>query len=150
MSSRYRLAIAVCVSATTLAVAPAGFAEPPKDGSARPATPSCYTKWAAKFEERGADLVADGRYDDVIVSIRHGAEATCSSGRAEVLDGKLVAFAILMSDGSFQAVDRTWKDRSNQDVSIINGISSIMVSSQGELFNVMWPKKIKPRAPAPR
>lgn len=49
---------------------------------------NCYNKWAAKFEERGADAVADGTYDDVIITIRKGAQATCYKGKAEVLQGQ--------------------------------------------------------------
>ena len=38
----------------------------------KPIELNCYNKWSIKFEERGADPVADGIYDDVIISNRQG------------------------------------------------------------------------------
>ena len=46
---------------------------------------NCYNKWSAKFEDRGAEDVKDGVYDDVIISNRQGAKATCNNGKAEVI-----------------------------------------------------------------
>ena len=47
---------------------------------------NCYNKWAAKFEDRGAEDVKDGVYEDVIITNRQGAKSTCSNeiGRAHV------------------------------------------------------------------
>jgi hypothetical protein len=115
----------------------------------KPVELNCYNKWAAKFEERGADAVADGVYEDVIISNRQGAKATCNNGRAEIKNGKLVKFAILLSDGTYEEVKRTWKDKSSENVTVINGISTSMLSVHGELFNVLWPKKIKPKKAKP-
>ena len=33
---------------------------------------NCYTKWAQKFQDRGAEEVVDGSFADVIISIRNG------------------------------------------------------------------------------
>jgi hypothetical protein len=55
---------------------------------------NCYNKWAAKFEERGAEPVADGIYEDVIITNRQGAKAVCNNGKAEVRDGKVIKFYI--------------------------------------------------------
>lgn len=110
---------------------------------------NCYNKWALKFEERGAEDVADGVYDDVIVTNRQGAKATCNNGRAEVRNGVIVRFYILLSDGNYEEVKRTWKNKSNENVRVINGISKSMVSVHGELINVLWPKKIKAKKAKP-
>ena len=104
---------------------------------------NCYNKWAAKFEDRGAEDVKDGVYEDVIVTVRQGAKATCHNGKAEVRNGKLIKFYLLLSDGSHEEVKRTWKNASNENVTIINGISKSMISVHNELINVLWPSKIK-------
>ncbi|MDO9001648.1 MAG: hypothetical protein Q7W45_17905 [Bacteroidota bacterium] len=104
---------------------------------------NCYNKWAAKFEDRGAEEVKDGVYDDVIITTRMGAKATCNNGKAEIRNGKLVKFYILLSDGSHEEVKRTWKNSSNENVTIINGISKSMISVHNELINVLFPSKIK-------
>jgi hypothetical protein len=110
---------------------------------------NCYNKWAAKFEERGAEPVADGIYDDVIITNRQGAKATCNNGKAEVKGGKLIKMYILLSDGTFEEVKRTWKDKTNENIPVINGISSGMLSVHGEVFNVIWPKKMKAKKAKP-
>jgi hypothetical protein len=115
----------------------------------KPVELNCYNKWAAKFEERGADPVADGVYDDVIITNRQGAKATCNNGRAEVKQGKLMKMYLLLSDGTYEEVKRTWKDKSNENIPVINGISSSMLTIHGELFNVIWPKKIKAKKAKP-
>ncbi len=109
---------------------------------------NCYNKWSVKFDERGAEEVADGVYTDVIITSRVGAKATCYSGKAEVLKGKLLRCYIVREDGSYEEVNRTWKDNSNKEVTIINGISSTMITVHSELINVLWPKKIKAKKPA--
>jgi hypothetical protein len=43
---------------------------------------NCYNKWAAKFEDRGAEEVKDGVYEDVIITNRQGSKATCHNGKA--------------------------------------------------------------------
>ncbi len=110
---------------------------------------NCYNKWAAKFEDRGAEEVKDGVYDDVIITNRQGNKAICNNGKAEVLKGKILKFYILLSDGSYEEVKRTWKNKTNENVTIINGISKTYVSAHNELINVLWIKKIKPKKAKP-
>ncbi len=110
---------------------------------------NCYNKWAAKFEDRGADPVKDGVYDDVIITNRQGAKATCHNGKAEVRNGIVVKCYILLSDGSHEEVKRTWKNNSDKNVNIINGISKTMISVHGELINVLWPNVIRAKKAKP-
>jgi len=110
---------------------------------------NCYNKWAAKFEDRGAEEIKDGVYEDVIITNRQGSKATCNNGKAEVREGKIVKFYVLLSDGSHEEVKRTWKNKSNENVTIINGISKSMISIHNELVNVLWPNKIKPKKAKP-
>lgn len=109
---------------------------------------TCYNKWSQKFDERGAEEVADGIYTDVIITSRMGAKANCWSGKAEVRNKKLLRFWIIKEDNSEEEVNRTWKGNSNKDVAIINGMSTSMITVHNELINVLWPKKIKPKKAA--
>lgn len=109
---------------------------------------TCFNKWSQKFDERGAEEVADGVYTDVIITSRIGATAKCYSGKAEVLNKKLLHCYIILEDGTFEEVKRTWKNNSNKEVVIINGISSTMITVHNELINVLWPKKIKAKKAA--
>lgn len=110
---------------------------------------NCYNKWAAKFEDRGADDVKDGLYEDVIITNRQGNKATCNNGKAQVVKGKIINFYVLLSDGTYEEVKRTWKDKSRENVTVINGISKSMISVHNELINVMWPNKIKAKKAKP-
>ncbi len=109
---------------------------------------NCFNKWAVKFDERGADDVEDGVYTDVIISSRIGAKATCYTGKVEVMHKKVTKVSIVREDGSFEEIKRTWKNNSNKDVDIINGMSESMITVHNELINVLWPKKIKPKKAA--
>lgn len=109
---------------------------------------TCYNKWSQKFDERGAEDVEDGVYTDVIITSRIGSKANCWSGKAEVRQKKLVKFYILKEDNTEEEVTRTWKNNSNKDVDVINGISESMITAHNELINVLWPKKIKPKKAA--
>ena len=110
---------------------------------------NCYNKWAMKFEERGADKVEDGSYDDVIVTNRQGAKAICYRGKVEVSNGIITRFFILLNDGTYEEFKRAWKNNSNVNVGIVNGISATMLSTHNELINVLWPSKIRPRKGMP-
>lgn len=115
----------------------------------QPVELNCYNKWAAKFEDRGAEAVTDGLYEDVIITNRQGSKATCNNGKAEVKGGKIIRFYVLLSDGSHEEVKKTWKNKSNENVTIVNGISKSMITVHGELVNVLFPNKIKPKKPKP-
>ena len=104
---------------------------------------NCYNKWAAKFEDRGAEVIKDGVYEDVIITNRQGAKAICNNGKAEVRNGKVVKFYILLSDGSHEEVKRTWKNNSQENITITNGMSKTLISVHNELINILWPNSIK-------
>jgi hypothetical protein len=111
---------------------------------------NCFNKWSVKFEERGAEEIKDGPYTDVIVTFRQGSKADCYSGKADVKDGKLLNFYIVLDDGSYDKVQKVWKNNSDKDVEIINGISRTMITVHSELINVIWPNKLKPKKAAPK
>ncbi len=108
---------------------------------------NCYNKWAAKFEERGAEEVKDGVYTDVIITFRYKGNATCYSGKVEVIDGKINKIYILLENGTYDEVKKTWKNNSNKDRKIIDGISETMITIHNELINVIFPSKLKPKKP---
>ncbi len=109
---------------------------------------NCFNKWSVKFDERGAEEVADGVYTDVIITSRIGSKANCYSGKAEVSAHKLLRCYIILEDGTYEEIKRTWKNNSQKDVDIINGISTSMITVHNELINVLWPKKIKAKKAA--
>ena len=92
----------------------------------------------------------DGSYTDVIITFRQGAKADCYNGKADVKDGKIIGFYLVLDDGSFDKVQKVWKNNSDKDVEIVNGISRTMITVHNELINVIWPNKLKPKKAAPK
>ncbi len=134
------------VTALTCLITAGSFAQK----KAEAAELNCFNKWSVKFEERGAEEVKDGPYTDVIITFRQGSKADCYSGKADVKDGKLLNFYITLDDGSYDKVLKVWKNNSEKDVEIINGISRTMITVHSELINVIWPNKLKPKKAAPK
>jgi hypothetical protein len=105
---------------------------------------NCYLKWAQKFESRGADDVADGVYDDVIITFRNGGDAECYNGKVDVKEGKVTQMYLKMEDGSYEVVKKKSKYE-NIPIRVTNGMSSTVVTKEDELINVLFIKKIKPK-----
>ncbi len=125
-----------------IALAAVGTAQAPT----KPATDdnNCYTKWAQKFQDRGAEDVADGTYADVIISIRSGSDAECYNGKCDVKDGKVTTMYIKLEDGTFEQIKRKARYE-NVPLIITNGMSSPLLTMESDLINVLFVKKIKPK-----
>ncbi len=105
---------------------------------------SCYRKWYKIFQLRGADIVEDGDYDNVVVSLRQGIHGSCYYGKVTVKKGKLTSIEIRIVDGKFEKVSFDVKE----DYEIVNGISETIVAklrgNRHEL-NVVFKDKLHPK-----
>lgn len=112
-------------------------------GNTTAAPSNCYTKWEQKFEERGAEEVKDGTYDDIIITVRNGADAQCYAGKVEVKEGKIIAMYRKLQDGTYE----TFKPKLKYEVpmTITNGISATLLTMDEALVNVIFPKTLKPK-----
>jgi len=108
---------------------------------------NCYLKWAQKFEERGAEDVADGVYSDVIITFRSGSDAQCYNGKCEVKEGKVIGMYTKLENGTYEQVKK--KLRYDFPVTITNGMSKTVLTLDDELINVLFIKKIKPKKAGP-
>ncbi len=110
---------------------------------AQPQASNCYTRWEQKFEERGADDVKDGVYDNVIISVRSGPAAQCYNGKVEVKDGKIISMQRQLADGTYEE----YKPKLKYEVpmTITNGISATLLTPDDDLINVIFPKTLKPK-----
>ena len=102
---------------------------------------NCFTKWKNKFEERGAEDVKDGTYEDVIICFRNGNSAECFAGKADVKAGKVTAMYLRREDGTFEQVKK--KLKFDVPMVITNGISAALLTMDDQLINVIFPKMIK-------
>tara|TARA_R110002049_G_scaffold16388_8_gene65350 strand:- start:6540 stop:6971 length:432 start_codon:yes stop_codon:yes gene_type:complete len=109
---------------------------------------NCYQDYAKVFETRGADEVADGTYDNVVITIRKGTFADCFIGKVTVEGGKINGnnIQIQLIDKTFEQLEK--KSKYDKFLNITNGISKTMVTVEDELINVMFVKSIKPKKKA--
>jgi len=109
-------------------------------------TQSCYQKYAAAFEKRGAHNVEDGVYDDVIITFRKGSMADCLYGKVKVKNEKINIHEMYLKfeDNSYEKIRRQYRFP-DQEITIINGMSKTMVTIEDELITILFVKKIKPK-----
>lgn len=107
---------------------------------------TCYQKYAEIFEKRGANEVADGIYDDVIITFRKGSMADCFYGKVTVNNGKINTDEMFLKfeDNTFERVIRKYRNP-DQVITIINGMSRTIVTIEDELIDILFVKKIKPK-----
>jgi len=129
------------ITATALFI---GFAIIANAQNTSPEETNCYYKWAKKFDERGADEIADGTYSDIIISFRMGSDADCYDGKCDVKGGRVTAMYMKLEDGSYEQIKKKPKYE-NVPLVITNGMSSPYLTIDGELLNVLFIKKIKPK-----
>lgn len=108
----------------------------------------CHERYVRVFEIRGANNIADGTYDDVIITVRKGSFEDCFIGKVKVLDGKVdrSSLSLTFVDGTFEKFERAYKN--DDAIKIINGMSETMVTKDDELINVLFVSSIKPKKKA--
>ena len=105
---------------------------------------NCYLDYVRVFEERGAFEVEDGSHDNVIITFRYGSTAECYNGKADVVDGQVVAMYLRLEDGSFEELKRKYKYEI-KEITVKGGISRTIITPIDELINVLFVKTIKPK-----
>lgn len=119
-------------------------------------TNNCYVQWQKAFDARGANKVADGTYDDVILSIRsaNGERADCYIAKVNVKDGAIRDIQIKFVNGKYEQFVTNYK-YDDSKATITNGISKTLQTADNELVNVIFTNQLKPkkieyqRAPLP-
>jgi len=108
---------------------------------------SCYRKWHKIFQIRGADVVEDGDYDNVVISLRQGIHGSCYFGKVTVKKGTIRSIDIRIVDGKFEKIQFDAKE----DYMIENGISETIVAklrgNRNEV-NVIFKDKLRPKGNA--
>jgi hypothetical protein len=109
---------------------------------------TCYTKYAKVFEKRGANEVIDGIYDDVIISIRKGSMADCFYGKVTIKNGSIDYRNMFLKfeDDTYEKLELRFKYKEKEKlVTVVNGISNVILTEDEELVNILFIKSIKPK-----
>jgi DNA polymerase/3'-5' exonuclease PolX len=109
---------------------------------------NCYQTYAKIFEDRGANPAVDGWADNVIITIRRGADADCYTGKVRVLKDTIADIFIKFTDGDAERLQKKWKKFDKQPTVVTNGISTTMVTIDDELVNIIFPDLLKPKKKA--
>jgi DNA polymerase/3'-5' exonuclease PolX len=139
--------------ATTLTLAGfVTFAQPPAATE-----DNCYQTYAKLFEDRGANTATDGLFDNVVITMRRGNQADCYVGKVRIAKDTIADIFVKFSDGDAERLQKKWKKMEGAKPStVVNGISTTMVTVDDELINVIFPDLLKPkkkayqRAPLPK
>ena len=117
------------------------YAQKPQDG-----VQTCYQKYAAVFEKRGAYEIDDGIYDDVIVTFRKGSMADCFYGKVQVKGGNINIYEMYLKieDDTYEKIHRKYR-YPDQAVEVKNGMSKTMITIEDELITILFIKKIRPK-----
>lgn len=114
---------------------------------------SCYYQYIKVFENRGANDVEDGVYDDVVITIRKGTRTDCYTGKVMIEKRAIKTMYIKFSDGNYDLFEPLYKFK--EDVVVVSGKSKTQVTVDDQLIDVFFPKLLRPkkksyeRAPLP-
>ena len=103
----------------------------------------CLEKYRKAFMARGAEVVADSTYEDVIISIRSGSTNECYLGMVTVRHGKILVdnFYIKLEDEDYDNLGPRLKTQ--QPVEIKDGVSQIILDKKDNMYNVVFVSHIK-------
>jgi hypothetical protein len=126
----------------------------PAPASAAPATtrapasttgeepPRCFDKLQKAFDDRGANAAADGTHT-VIISYFQGGGSYCIAGAAVVENGTIFSVSTQYDDNKFELMLKKFANSSKQPPTIVNGISEMIYSADGEEFKVIFIDQLK-------
>lgn len=102
----------------------------------------CYDAYSKKFEERGANKVKDGWYENVVITFRQAGNSECVLGKVQVEKGAVTQIYLKNMDGTYQIYTKHFKH--DEKAVISNGISKSKITVDGVVVNVIFVKSIKP------
>jgi hypothetical protein len=106
----------------------------------------CFKRLEDAFAKRGAYGVGDDMHRNVIVSFfEKDGSASCVAGKARVENGKIVSILIQYNDETYEPYDKKFTNDKKQQPAIVNGISEMIYSVDGEKLRVVFIEKLKPK-----
>lgn len=106
----------------------------------------CLKKLEHSFATRGSYTVEDAIHKNVIVIQLTPTGNSCFNGKARVENGTIVSIFIELEDSTFSLLDKKYTNEKKSAPSIINGISELILSEDGEKYKVVFIDKLKPKA----
>lgn len=105
----------------------------------------CFLRLQKAFDERGAYSVADEMHRHVYISFFEDGTSRCVLGKTRVENGKIVSVFLQYDDDTFELMETDFYNSKKMQPEIINGISEMIYTAEGEKFKVVFIDQLKPK-----
>ena len=106
---------------------------------------NCFLRLQKAFDERGAYTVTDDMHRNVYISYFEDGGSRCISGKSRVENGKIVSVFLQYDDNTYELLDAKFYNYKKLLPAIINGISEMIYTSEGDKFKIVFIDKLKPK-----
>lgn len=105
----------------------------------------CFKKLEEAFAKRGSLSVADAIHANVIISFFEESGAKCVGGKVRVENGTITSVFLQFSDNTYELMEKKFYNAKKTPPVIVNGISEMIYTADGEKFRVVFIDKLKPK-----
>ncbi len=106
----------------------------------------CYKRLEDAFTKRGAYTVSDEMHRNVIISyFEKDGTTNCVSGKVRVENGQIVTILIQFDDNTYEPINSKFHNDKKAPPVVINGISEMIYTSDGQKLKVVFIEKLKPK-----
>ncbi len=106
----------------------------------------CLKKLEHSFASRGSYTVEDAIHKNVIVVQLSQTGNSCFNGKARVENGCIVSIFIELEDNTDFLLDKKYTNEKKSAPVIINGISELILTEDGEKYKIVFIDKLKPKS----
>lgn len=106
----------------------------------------CFKRLEDAFTKRGAYTIADDMHRNVIISFFDEEGSNCVTGKVRVENGTIVSIFLQYGDDTYELLDKKFYNAKKMPPVIVNGISELIITADGEKLKVVFIDKLKPKA----
>jgi hypothetical protein len=105
----------------------------------------CLKKLEHSFNSRGSYTVEDAIHKNVIIVQLSPTGNSCFNGKTRVENGTIVSIFIELEDSTYSLLDKKYTNEKNSAPVVINGISELIITEDGEKYKIVFIEKLKPK-----
>lgn len=105
----------------------------------------CHTRLQNSFDSRGAFPVLDDMHQNIFISFFEDGISRCVLGKVLVKNSVITSIYLQYDDNTFELMDSNFYNSERKPPSIINGISEMIYTTDGDKFKVIFIDVLKPK-----
>ncbi len=109
------------------------------------ATSDCFKRLEEAFAKRGSMSIADAIHTNVIICFFEDGNSRCISGKVRVENGTITSIFLQNEDNSYELMDKKFYNVKKTAPIIINGITELITTIDGEKLKIVFFEKLKPK-----